>query len=569
VTSLSVASTLISILATACALAASDTEIHLIKAHGSLSIRGQASTEIYEAYFHVPIAFEDQAPILLDVQSPALVGWRFVPTGPNNVLCVAKLRRTGEPETRLDWDGYVFVRGHSFSDLPTSVPIPSANDIPEDVRGWLQPTDCAQSSDAFIRDKAAQVRRGTNDLIKLAENIASYCRYSIGTGFNHWPHAFDAFYSLKWGNSCTGHAHAAVALFRANGVPSRSLLNIPTSFSLMMDMHWIVDYFVPDYGWVLLESRRGVNRFNPGETVVVSASNPEDEFPVFYYPRGMDVSWHMSDPVFSPEIPNWGQAHHSDQLWESSTADETTRAALSVTKTVFSSYSRFAGVNLTTTQNMQVRDAVAEQTAALAALTNGSVADYMTSLQRAASLYSKVNPPPLEIVFADDFESGAGRWKHGGVGDDWQIGRPKRGPKGTHSGLSCWGTNLNGTYKNGADSWLLSPPISLAKKSSAFLSFWVWNSVQDSGYWIPDYLWVDAGEDGTGVFEPLCGKMAGINDDPAIPSIGGWSHVTLDLSRFLGRTIRVRFRLTSNESIVHWGSYIDDVTVTARARHSS
>jgi len=556
--------TLISVFTTACTLAASETRIHLIKANGALKIGGKASTETYDAYFHVPIAFEDQAPILLEVRCPTLVSWRFVQAGTNNVLCVAKLRKPSEELTMLHWSGYVLARGHSYSDLPDSIPIPSLNQIPEDVRGWLKSTDCIQSSNQFIREKAAEVRGSTNNLIELADNIM-LCSTRIGTAFSHNPRAFDAFYALNWGNYCIGAAHAAAALFRANGVPSRSLLNIPTYFRIMVDVHWNVDYFVPGYGWVRCESQLGINRMNPGEMVVVSASNPEDEFPVFGYPYGIDGSWHTSDPELDPKYPDWS-SHRAVEMWKSLTTDETIKQALSLTKTVFSSYSQSMGASLTRAQNKLVKDARSKQTAAVAALTNGNVSAYMANMQGAASLYSRVNLLPLATVFSDDFESGAGKWTHDGTGDDWQIGKPKRGPKLTHSGDTCWGTNLSGTYKNNADSWLQSPPIDLAKKSSAFLSFWVWNSVQDSGYQMPDYLWVDAGEDGPAVFEPLCGRMGGINDDPAIPSTGGWCHVVLDLSKYLGKTIRFRFRFTSDESVVHWGSYVDDVTVTARSR---
>jgi hypothetical protein len=58
--------------------------------------------------------------------------------------------------------------------------------------------------------------------------------------------------------------------------------------------------------------------------------------------------------------------------------------------------------------------------------------------------------------------------------------------------------------------------------------------------------------------------MGGVNDDPVIPSTGGWNHVFLDLVQYLGDTVRLRFRFMSDGSVVYAGSYIDDVRITGR-----
>jgi hypothetical protein len=59
--------------------------------------------------------------------------------------------------------------------------------------------------------------------------------------------------------------------------------------------------------------------------------------------------------------------------------------------------------------------------------------------------------------------------------------------------------------------------------------------------------------------------MGGVNDDPEIPDVGGWSRVVLDLSHYAGNFVRVRFRFQSNSRKVQAGSYIDDFHVYGRA----
>ncbi|UCE17852.1 MAG: T9SS type A sorting domain-containing protein, partial [Gemmatimonadota bacterium] len=66
--------------------------------------------------------------------------------------------------------------------------------------------------------------------------------------------------------------------------------------------------------------------------------------------------------------------------------------------------------------------------------------------------------------------------------------------------------------------------------------------------------------DGT-TFYPLCGQMGGVNDDPEIPPVGGWSRVVLDLTQYAGNTVRIRFRFQSDNEHTQPGSYIDDVHV--------
>jgi hypothetical protein len=66
-------------------------------------------------------------------------------------------------------------------------------------------------------------------------------------------------------------------------------------------------------------------------------------------------------------------------------------------------------------------------------------------------------------------------------------------------------------------------------------------------------------------FIPLCSHMGGVNDDHEIPSRGGWSYLTLDLTRYVGNdNVQIRFRFQSDNSTTQPGSYIDDVTVYGR-----
>ncbi len=59
--------------------------------------------------------------------------------------------------------------------------------------------------------------------------------------------------------------------------------------------------------------------------------------------------------------------------------------------------------------------------------------------------------------------------------------------------------------------------------------------------------------------------MGGVNDDPEIPDVGGWSRIVLDLTKYVGNTVQIRFRFQSNANTVYPGAYIDDVHCYGRS----
>ncbi|MCK4673109.1 hypothetical protein KAT67_03890, partial [candidate division WOR-3 bacterium] len=54
------------------------TRVYLRKAIGNLEVNGSASTDTYEVYFQIPVPFHEQVPILIEVESPQLIDYRFV-----------------------------------------------------------------------------------------------------------------------------------------------------------------------------------------------------------------------------------------------------------------------------------------------------------------------------------------------------------------------------------------------------------------------------------------------------------------------------------------------------------
>jgi hypothetical protein len=236
------------------------TSMVLLKAKGKLDITGRADNETYQAYFHIPIAFKEQVPLAIEIDCQQLIDYRFLHLTPPNVIISARLK---QGLTNLDWTAWVLVKENRYNDRPQLVPLTALDELTAEEKKWLQSTDCAQLDAPIVRETASLVRNNTTNLIELADQTAAYCS-SIPPSFSHSPWAFDAVYALKFGNACTGRAHAGAALLRANGVPTRSILNLhPSSSTNYIDMHWIIDYLVPGYGWVNMETTVGINFYNP------------------------------------------------------------------------------------------------------------------------------------------------------------------------------------------------------------------------------------------------------------------------------------------------------------------
>lgn len=537
--------------------------LHLLKARGTMELKSEAVTDTYEAYFHIPIAFREQVPVYLDIRGDELVDYRFVRLSPPNVIVCAVMKKA--VYSKLEWEAWVMVREvqSASSGLPSVVAMPSPEELPADTRKWLGATSCVQVDDPLVRETAASVRDDNDNLRQLSNRIAFYCRYDIVNGLHHDPWSFDAVSALKWGNSCTGHAHAGAALFRANGIPARSILNISASIAgSLMDMHWIIDYYLPGHEWIKMETTSGEDEYESQNTVIVMVCEPEYENPLFY-PCGIEGFWFSSDPAVG--IPDWGLGHYSvfgphiDMTGEEIDRIHTTGLE------VWDRYIDVRGINLTPEEQGYVESADLHREDALAKLRNNNPRETITALQNALDNLEKIEINPVHTVFFDDFENGGSGWSHGGTGDEWELGAPAYDSITAYSGTNCWGTDLDDTYENNADCWLLSPVIDLANLSCAYLSVYIRNSLagDDAQEVFFDPLWLDISTDGKN-FRPLCTAMGGVNDDPEVPDNGGWGFLALDLTRYVGSSVRVRFRLQSDAGGVNAGAHIDDFHVYGR-----
>ncbi len=156
------------------------------------------------------------------------------------------------------------------------------------------------------------------------------------------------------------------------------------------------------------------------------------------------------------------------------------------------------------------------------------------------------------VIGSFDFDSDAQGWTATGARNDWQHGSSTLYT--AHSGNRVWGTILNGNYRLGSDSRLLSPPMSTyACARDARVTWW---AVNDYGADQPDEAKVQITTDDGASFTTAFTSSRWHSP--------WWFEHSAALPGVAGTTFRVRYLFEERTNgHVHTGWYVDDVVVTA------
>ena len=134
------------------------------------------------------------------------------------------------------------------------------------------------------------------------------------------------------------------------------------------------------------------------------------------------------------------------------------------------------------------------------------------------------------------------------TGGGWEYGTPSN-PSTVPEGNRCAGTVLNGSYSNYAGYILTSPSINLPDSSVIKISFYEWYHLESCC----DYIYLEIEKDNSGTWTSLRTSANGQNTT--------WNSRSYDISTYRNSSIKIRFRLTSDGSVVRQGWYIDNVLV--------
>jgi subtilisin family serine protease len=144
------------------------------------------------------------------------------------------------------------------------------------------------------------------------------------------------------------------------------------------------------------------------------------------------------------------------------------------------------------------------------------------------------------IAFKDDFDTDNNNWTLSPAQGGWgKVDEPGRGKVFTDS--------PKGSYPDNSNTSITSVPISLANISNPHLLFDEKHDTEKNY----DFAHVEISSDGGQTFQELA-KFDGTSD---------WTTHNIDLTNWQGKTVQIRFRMTSDGSIDKDGFYVDNVKV--------
>lgn len=207
--------------------------------------------------FPLPLAYRDQTPISfhLQVNPPAIAKAVEIETGPgeNRLMRVHLHQLAANQKGSIAFQSLILVRPSVFPKYPEKVPFPA--EWPAEAKPWLSATWCVDSDHERIKKIASEIRGQSDDVLKIidlaTERSVACMRAAKGKVAN-----LTAVEALDKQGSCTSNANLVAAVLRACGVPARVLSGYPI-WSGPLQTHYIVEAYVPGFGWHPIESTVG------------------------------------------------------------------------------------------------------------------------------------------------------------------------------------------------------------------------------------------------------------------------------------------------------------------------
>lgn len=375
----------------------------------------------FNVTYSLPPNYENQAPIFFEIKNDTtaeILSYEILNDtySPNIVIRfnIAPGKLSELPFVHFHF--WVLVKNDEFNDLPSNVEIPKENELPNETKIWLESTEAVQSDNIFIKLKARLLKKGCDDLASLADEIVKYTSnhkmrsvlYMLANmipinRFSGWAKYLDAASSLLFGGSCTGRANLGTALFRANGVPARVVHVMPTwpSYSIKnndfwFDMHYISEYYLPNYGWVLSETVLGTTPLEHKQNIILRINYPEDENlagnRLGYYGGCEQWFWTESKSIRL----FWTHNGSGTRSWFNNnltTDKETANEAFNTTQKVYNMFTKYAGFNFTGENQQHFENATIAQKNAVECFKQEDMTGYNTNISFAFDKYQQIVSP--------------------------------------------------------------------------------------------------------------------------------------------------------------------------------
>jgi len=265
-----------------------EVELHILSVENFLWLSVYEDTSSVNVSFVFPLEYGFQVPLLLEVlddSTAEIESYDIVDDVDriNKLACFHVVNLSKGERVLIHFEAFVFVKGSDFDDVPSDVAFPSESELPVEVTSWLQHSPVVQLNNPLLSFRARLLRlKSSDDVLSFAKEVSSFIyshrrllfilQYELDVFF-----AQDAVSTLLLGGENVGRSHLASALFRNNGIPSRSVLALPDQ-GFWTQMHYMNEYYVPGYGWVLIDGTNCSTPYPSYRQVLLRLCSIEDEY---------------------------------------------------------------------------------------------------------------------------------------------------------------------------------------------------------------------------------------------------------------------------------------------------
>lgn len=227
--------------------------------------------------YPLPLSYRDQVPLTfrLTVDPPAAAkAVAVAPGAGENHLLKLTLQDLGKhKKVNVEYRVMMLVGPTSFDRVPQTAKFPK--EWPAEARPWLASTWCVDFEDEAVKAAAKEVRGESDDVMAVIRSALARSQKQFTSAKGRVNHLTSVEAMTKQG-SCTSCANLVAALLRGAGVPARVLAGYPL-WSGPLQTHYIVEAYVPDYGWYPVESTMGKSAWPNHQQVAVSIVPVEHE----------------------------------------------------------------------------------------------------------------------------------------------------------------------------------------------------------------------------------------------------------------------------------------------------
>jgi len=344
-----------------------DQELSLLRGEHYFYVNATDNVSSFNIKYSFPPEYGCQYPIFLEIiedTTADIINYKIEDDilSPNKIINFTINGLSIGEQVLIHFNCWILSKHYYYEDLPDFFEVPPEDDIPKDVKKWLEPTEVVQSDKFLLRLRAKQLSLFTNNnIFKIADKISKFCKYHryliFLLQFNlqsilQYP-SQDAFTTLLVNGECPGRSHLGCALFRANGIPARVALAMPTAYDFWYEMHYMTEYYLKDNTWILTEVHGAKTPYEPQNQILLRICHPEDENNTqadFMYPRmkGLERWLWIDNENIKPYYIDCKEGSRIKSFNENTVNVDLNVAndTISLTSNVFSKYHNFLGSNL-------------------------------------------------------------------------------------------------------------------------------------------------------------------------------------------------------------------------------